>query len=263
MFNTRRHVFCLCIIISLILIGMIVFHQQKSHMSRYSLVSYSISSRTNGFQANQYFPRLHQPLSSSILRGILIFYPTDQEAHFLPELFWLYRSWIEMMKSESSLWRTDLIIYADNYISNLQQLGCLHNQIRINRDEPPQCRVFLYKRIRLRSEQNVNRSNEHLFQQFDSNRSALLVKHLRRYDYVDSINIIAECYPSFAIYDYILRTDMDVFLTMNFAHFVPVNDTLLVGRGGYSTTFNMARLRRISRDMQWSYAELTNLGSTW
>jgi hypothetical protein len=198
-----------------------------------------------------------------MLRGILIFYPNDQQAHFLPELLWFYRSWIEMMKDEPSLWRTDLIIYAENYSSNLQELGCVYNNIRINRQEPPQCRVFPYKCIRSRDIQNPNNTDNYLYQQFDKKRSILLTIHLKTYEFLDSINIIAEYYPSFAMYDYILRTDIDVFLTKNFGRFVPYNDTLLVGRGGYSTTFNTARLRRIARDMNWLYANLTNIGSTW
>ena len=262
LFNTQRYVFYFFTVISLVLIAIIVFSQQNLSISQYSFVSHSISQATH-LQGDRYFPRLHQPLSSSILRGILIFYPANQEAHFLSELLWLFRSWIEVMKYEPSSWRTDLVIYSDKYVSNLEQLGCLYNQIRKNREEPPRCRVFPYRRIHSRSGQNTNHSEEHLFQQFDSLRSTLLVRHLRNYEYLDSINIIAECYPSFAMYDYILRTDMDVFLTMNFAHFVPVNDALLIGRGGYSHTFNMIRLGRIARDMHWSYANLSNLGSTW
>lgn len=262
MFNTRRSIFYLFIVVSVVLIGIIVLSEQNLSLSQYSFVSHSISQSIH-LQGDRYSPRLHQPLSSPITRGIVIFYPANQETYFLAELFWLFRSWIEVMKFEPSSWRTDLVIYSDNFVSNLQQLGCLYNQIRRDREEPPRCRVFPYRRIHSRSEQNINQSAEHLFQQFDSLRSTLLVKHVKNYEYLDSINIIAECYPSFAMYDYILRTDMDVFLTVNFAHFIPVNDALLIGRGGYSNTFNMIRLGRIARDMRWSYANLSNLGSTW
>ena len=65
------------------------------------------------------------------------------------------------------------------------------------------------------------------------------------------------------MYDYILRTDMDCFLTSNFALYVPYNNSLIVGHGGYSTTFNTNRLRRIAADMHWQYAERRSLGSTW
>jgi hypothetical protein len=258
--NARRHLLFLFIIVLFILIAIIIFDRQYTQNFFYSSISYRITKR-NHIHDNEYFPHIHQPLSSSLLRGILIYYPTNQEEFFLPELFWLFRSWIEMMKDESSLWRTDLIIYTDNYTSNLRQLGCIYYQIRINRQEPPQCRVFPYKRIRFRRVEEE--TENYVYQQFDRHRSLLLTKHLQNYDYLDSINIIAECYPSFAMYDYILRTDIDVFLTKNFAHFVPFNDTLLVGKGGYSSRFNTARLKRIANDMHWLYANLTNLGSTW
>jgi hypothetical protein len=261
--NTRHHVLLLAFIILLsILITINKFHQHYIQIYPYTPIVNGIRQRNN-IPNEKHFAHIHQPFSLSILRGLLIFYPEDQEAQFLPELLWLYRSWIEMMKDEPSLWRTDLIIYTGNYTSNLQQLGCIHTQIRINKEEPPQCRVFLYKRIRLRDAQYPKNAANFLYQQFDKDRSTLLITHLQKYRYIDSINIIAECYPSFRMYDYILRTDMDVFLTKNFGRFVPYKDTVLVGHGAYSTKFNIARLRRIARDINWSYANLTNLGSTW
>jgi hypothetical protein len=165
------------------------------------------------------------------------------------------------MKDEPSLWRTDLVIYTGNYTSNLEQLGCIYNQIRLNRQEPPQCRVFPYERIRLRDTQH--NPDPHLYQQLDNDRSRLLITHLQNYEYVDSMNIIAEYYPSYAMYDYILRTDMDVFLTKYFGRSVPYNDTFLVGHGAYATEFSIGRLRRIAKNMNWLYANLTNPGSTW
>ncbi|CAF4130963.1 unnamed protein product, partial [Rotaria sp. Silwood1] len=54
-----------------------------------------------------------------------------------------------------------------------------------------------------------------------------------------------------------------VFLTPYFGHFIPYNDILLVGRGSYSTAFNTGRLRRIAHHMNWLYANITNIGSTW
>ncbi len=78
------------------------------------------------------------------------------------------------------------------------------------------------------------------------------------------MNIIAEGYPTFEYYHSILKTDIDVFVTKQFAKYVPITDrTLLVGLGGYSTVFNTRRLGRIARDLNWYYANLTNIGSTW
>ena len=256
--NVRRHVLFVLIIVLFILIAIIIFDQQYTQIFANPSISYGIT-RNN----DEYFARMHQPLSTSLLRGIVIYYPSKQEHFFLSELFWLFRSWVEMMKDEPLLWRTDLLIYTDNYTSNLRELGCSFHQIRFDRHEPPQCRVFPYKPVRFRSAEDSNNPENYLHQQFDKDRSKLLTQHVRNYEYLDSINIISECYPSFSMYDYILRTDMDVFLTKNFGHFVPINDTLLVGRGGYSTKFNTVRLQRIANDMKWLSANLTNLGSTW
>ena len=208
-------------------------------------------------------PHLDQPTSLSIMRALLVFYPSNQEKHFLPELLWFFRSWIEMMKYEPPTWRTDLMIYTTNMTDNLVDLGCSYNRIRNDRQELPQCRVFHYQRISERDLRDVNHSHIYQFQQINYKRSRLITRYLKTYPYVDSINIINECYPSFALYDYVLRTDLDTFLTKHFGLYVPAHDTFLVGAGGYSTRFNTLRLKRIAHNMNWSYANLENLGSTW
>lgn len=169
-----------------------------------------------------------------------------------------------MMKYESKHWRTDFNIYTGEYSSSLQHLGCLLNQVRLNHTEAPKCRVFLYLPLSKREKQHrVLSSNKDLFQ-IDIQRSKSLYKHMKTYEYIDSVNIIAESYPTFAFYDFILKTDIDVFITKQFAKYIPItNTTLLVGRGGYSTEFNTRRLRRIAQDMNWQYQNMTNIGSTW
>lgn len=206
---------------------------------------------------------VHESSAPFITRGLIAFYPDHQEEHFFPELLWLYHTWSNMMKYEPLSWRTDLVLYTKNITWNLDRLGCIHNRIRVDRNEPPKCRVFSYQRINSRNSTNTYNADDHPFQQYDHKRSMLLKQYLDKYDYLDSINVIAECYPSFAMYDYILRTDLDVFLTPYFGRFVPLNNTLIVGGGGYSTAFNTRRLRRIAANMNWQYANLTNIGSTW
>ncbi len=75
------------------------------------------------FQSNIYLQQASSDVNSSyIQRAILIYYPAHQERHYFPEVRWLYRSWIEMMKYESKYWRTDLLIYTGIYTTSLQQL---------------------------------------------------------------------------------------------------------------------------------------------
>jgi len=168
-----------------------------------------------------------------------------------------------MIKYESNQWRTDLIIFTEQYSSNLMQLGCIVNQIRRNHNEQAQCRVILYLGISSRNQQNIL-INETDFFHINISRSNLLYDQMRTYQYIDSINIIAESYPVYSYYDFILKTDLDVFLTRKFSNFLPNRShTLIVGRGGYSTEFNTRRLGRIAKDMGWKYRNLTNIGSTW
>ncbi|CAF0879088.1 unnamed protein product [Adineta steineri] len=206
-------------------------------------------------------PLIYQPSSqSSLLRALLLFYPNDQESDFLPEFRWFYRSWTEMMINESILWRTDLIVYTSEYASIFKDLDCIYNQIRINSEEKPKCRIFPYIRIKSRTTTHAPSSK---YQTIDKQRSQTTYQYLRAYEYIDSINTVFEYNASFSMYDFILRTDMDCFLTYNFAYYVPYNYSILVGRGGYSTEFNNKRLKRIARDMNWTYANKNGLGSTW
>lgn len=262
--NPRRLICFLFGLFFFMVIGLSIFDRQYTQIFSYPSISYIMVQKKDSSAISpptfDFTPHIYQPLNTAVLRGLLVFYPDDQEAHFLSELLWFVRSWIEMMKEEAPLWRTDLVIYTGNYTLNLQKLGCVFNKIRTNRHEPPQCRVFLYERIRLRDR---NKPSNYSYQQIDRRRSVLLMSHLNKYDYADSIVIISECYPSFSMYDYILRTDLDVFLTKYFGRFVPKNRTILVGGGAYSTQFNSKRLQRVAKEMDWSYARLSNLGSTW
>jgi hypothetical protein len=168
-----------------------------------------------------------------------------------------------MIKYESNQWRTDLIIFTERNSSSLLQLGCIVNQIRRNHHEQAQCRIILYLGISSRIKQRIL-INENEFFRINISRSKLLYDQLRTYQYIDSINIIAESYPIYSYYDFILKTDLDVFLTRPFASFLPnCSNTLIIGRGGYSTEFNTRRLGRIAKDMGWNYGNLTNIGSTW
>ena len=209
----------------------------------------------------QGLPLIHRPSpQSKVLRALLTFYPNDQKHVFEPEFRWFYHSWTEMMINESSLWRTDLIVYATDYDSIFKELNCVHNQVRMNAEERPQCRVFSYIRIKDRTSNHEPSTN---YQIIDEKRSQLLHSNLRDYGYIDSINTVWEYYRSYSMYDFILRTDLDCFLTNNFAYYVPYNQSLLVGRGGYSTMFNSKRLKRIAHDMNWGHADRKSLGSTW
>ena len=90
--------------------------------------------------------------------------------------------------------------------------------------------------------------------------------NLINYGYLNSILMAFEGYKYFkaAKYDFLIRSDMDVFLTPLFGEWLPrhCND-FVVGGGGYSTEFNTKRLKRIAESIGLKSAGVWNLGSTW
>ena len=89
---------------------------------------------------------------------------------------------------------------------------------------------------------------------------------MKDYNYLDSILMAFDGYNYFrsAGFDYLIRSDMDVFLTPLFGTWLPrhCND-FNVGRGGFSSGFNNNRLKRVAANLELEYAEIWNLGSTW
>jgi hypothetical protein len=57
-----------------------------------------------------------------LTRGLIINFPIDSLHVFRLEFKWLYRSWIEMQKSESKYWRTDLIVFISKNNYHLKSL---------------------------------------------------------------------------------------------------------------------------------------------
>lgn len=246
-----------------VLCSLLLYILLIQYLKRCPFNSGGTSARGASYQArdfNELIRHCNQASTERLQRAIVIFYPDNQEKKYLFELRWLYLSWIEMINAgEPAYWRTDLVIFSGHFTSNLQKLGCLFDQIRRTKDEKPQCRVFPYCRVAAR-----NQSDHDSLPTDYRRRSELLYSRLQNYRYVDSINIIFEGYSVFQMYDYILRTDIDVFLTKQFALSIPItNITLLTGHGGYSVDFNDHRLRRVARDLSWQHANLSNIGSTW
>ena len=95
---------------------------------------------------------------------------------------------------------------------------------------------------------------------------ALLKSKIAHYGYLDSILMAFDGYKVLkeAGYDFLVRSDMDVFLTPLFGKWLPRHcDDFYVGRGGYSSKFNENRLKRVAHDLGLQFASQSNLGSTW
>ena len=232
--------------------------------------------------------RLHE---LRIVRGLVFYFPIQQQSHFEPEFRWVYRSWIEMQNHEPALWRTDLILFLDVQALNanqksktfFDQLNCKTSNLRNYKNDYPMCTILDYIPIKDRKYQFTNESSlkliepltlyTHLFNDinvFDKNDQNLWkfyakLKDVKQYNYLDSILVAFDGYEYFENkFNFLLRCDMDIFLTPLFGKWLPLNcNDFIVGRGAYSGDFNMKRLQKAAKNVKLEIGFHRNLGSTW
>jgi hypothetical protein len=221
-----------------------------------------------------------------IVRGILVYYPVDRSSSYEPEFKWFYQSWLEMLKSEPAKWRTDLLVFIDDKPNDdiktfFVQYNCTFDNVRSTSQDMPLCRLIAYKPLKDRTfgtfddtklvdDNYVKRFIDNV-DIFDDKSSQLnlfkfnLKSSLANYPYVDSILIAFEAFNILRdTYTFLVRSDMDVFLTPLFATWLPTKcNDFYTGRGGYSHKFNTKRLNRIAKNLNLANSNIENLGSTW
>ena len=72
---------------------------------------------------------------------------------------------------------------------------------------------------------------------------------MKEYNYLDSILIAFDGHEYFENkFNFLLRCDMDIFLTPLFGKWLPLNcNDFIVGRGAYNVDFNMKRLQKAAK----------------
>jgi hypothetical protein len=215
-----------------------------------------------------------------IIRGIIMFFPIQNFESFFIEFKWMYRSWIEMQIYESKKWRTDLVVFIDgknlskNELEKFHRLNCTFNNIRQNKIDLPLCSLISFTPLAKRVFNKIDSVDyDYLFKNFDIfdeseinlNNFYSKIKDISHYDYTDSILIAFDGFQRLnKFYDILLRTDMDTFLTPMFGQYMPKQcGDFIVGSGAYSNSFNLNRLKRISKDINLENALIYDLGSTW
>lgn len=173
-----------------------------------------------------------------IVRGIVVHFPIDKSEEFKNQLRWLYNSWIYMQKFESTKWRTDLVIFTEN-ISKifsqkelfLNQLNCSFSNRRTSANDKPMCTLIDYKPINQRSAKKSlkdfsNFSSKEVYNYFLNELNIFssektdfipyynyIIAKTSNYPNIDSVLVAFDGYDYFksAGFDFLLRTDMDVF----------------------------------------------------
>lgn len=269
--------------------------QTKSHdfISRFDYLSCKTSINPWNSDGNmpKYEPSLYNsPAPNSthehrIIRGILVYLPIQKLNVFVHEIKWLYRSWIHMQTYEPVKWRTDLIIFVDKENENFQQqdffltkLNCTFENKRLSNFDKPMCTLINYKALKDRNLTKPSTNNfnyNHILDNIDifsddkknlEQFYSLLKSNLADYGYLDSILMAFEghSYLKSAGYDFLIRSDMDTFLTPMFSTWLPIHcNDFIVGGGGFSSEFNRKRFRRIAKELGFSYPDAGGLGSTW
>ena len=257
--------------------------------SKMAPINNNNNNNNNSIKYNYSQPANHLTHDYRILRAIIVYFPIEKSTDFEPEFKWMYRSWIEMQKYEPIKWRTDIIVFinTDNDLFKknanffLNSFNCSLSNRRKSSLDKPMCTLIKYIPFKQRFVQNYETNIKENKEKYDfmlkqvniynDDQINLLpfyafLKRITNYGYLDSILMAFDGWNYFKLagYNFLIRSDMDVFLTPLFGQWLPryCND-FYVGRGGYSAAFNTHRLERIASNIGFEYASETNLGSTW
>jgi len=149
----------------------------------------------------------------NIRRAIIVHFPVERSEVYISELKWLYLSWIETIQKQPFDWQTDLLIYSLPS-SFLDELGCYENHQKLSKNN-----CF---RIHYHSLWDNTKNNSELLRLIQINVPIWC-------RYLDSLGILLENSDILNQYDYVLRTDIDVFLTPHFAHYIPFDCSFQIG----------------------------------
>ncbi|CAF1031098.1 unnamed protein product [Adineta steineri] len=175
----------------------------------------------------------------SLVRGVIIRFPSFRSSYYFVQFRWFYRSWIEAEMFTLDRWRTDIIVIIDDHFSSetrksLEHLNCHVDNKRTARRQTSRCIIVIHKSFVERSE--IERQKYGVtYQQL--NRTSKLQ------DNVDRIFAIHDCVSQLnnnnqTMYDFIMVTTMNTFLTTQFGKYVPVKCAFLLGTSpDYSTWF--------------------------
>ncbi|GAU90489.1 hypothetical protein RvY_02896 [Ramazzottius varieornatus] len=188
-----------------------------------------------------------------LTRAVVAYFPVKQLEPYLGQLKWCLRSLLEMMKDEPKLWRTDIVLYVEDLTSpELRQLGC-STTARQNASEPFKCILVKYTKVQ-----------DRVIDPKSSGYDRELKDQFKEYSFIDSIAPLAEQPEVYLNYDFVVRSDLDVFFTPAFSKWIPPGCTFITGNGGYSDPYNLMKLALVANHSgSYFNSSIWNIGSTW
>ncbi|CAF3023040.1 unnamed protein product [Rotaria socialis] len=212
----------------------------EAHGSRANLLTPANESNQNiiepSIKCHDYSIPIEKYRSQPIVRGVIVSFPSLKSDYYFVQFRWFYRSWIESEMFTLDHWRTDIIILiADQFPSRtrkvLEHLDCRVENQRTSRRQISRCILVNHKLFSQRS-----RSQRQLY----IGKYPLLNPANKLHPNIDRL---------FAIYDYTNRneanmydllmvTTMNTFLTTQFGKYIPIKCSFLIGTTpDYSTWY--------------------------
>ncbi|CAF1118634.1 unnamed protein product [Rotaria sp. Silwood1] len=181
---------------------------------------------------------IEQYRSRSIVRGVIVRFPSINTEYYLVQFRWFYRSWIESEMFTVDRWRTDIIILIDDKFPNtiqklLEHLDCHIENQRASRRQISRCILINHK---LFSQQSISQRQIYIDKYPIFNRVNELDDNVDRlfaiYDYMSQLN---KTQPT--MYDFLMITTMNTFLTTQFGKYIPIKCSFLLGTAPDYSTF--------------------------
>ena len=182
---------------------------------------------------------IEQYRSRSVVRAVIVRFPSERSEYFFVQFRWFYRSWIESEMFTLDRWRTDIIILIDDQFSVkvrqlLEHLDCHTDNQRTSRRQTSRCILVIHKLFSQRSKDE---------QKFYTNKYIALDRVNELNDNVDRLFAIYDHINHLnnnqtIIYDFLMITTMNTFLTTQFGKYIPLKCSFLLGtQPDYSTWY--------------------------
>ena len=182
---------------------------------------------------------IEQFRTRTVVRGVIVRFPSSQSDYYFVQFRWFYRSWIESEMFTLDRWRTDLIVLIDDQFPNktrqlLEHLDCHAENHRNSRRQISRCILVQHP---LFSQRSPSERQNYIDRFLKFDRVKELDPNVDRlfgiYDYISHLNESRTM-----MYDFLMITTTNTFLTTQFGKYIPIKCAFLIGtEPDYSTWY--------------------------